>query len=121
MVKQRSDVVCKAGIILCGDAAETDGTVSLLRTCSVNEDLKMGKGKIAAQCAHAAVGVLMDLVEEGQDRLIRRYNSCGQPKVALKAQDLPQVRNCGGHSCTDAVATGGWRRRQAPCHARCRS
>eukprot|EP01025_Chloroclados_australasicus_P031771 TRINITY_DN3215_c0_g1_i1.p2 TRINITY_DN3215_c0_g1~~TRINITY_DN3215_c0_g1_i1.p2 ORF type:complete len:213 (+),score=22.12 TRINITY_DN3215_c0_g1_i1:168-806(+) len=51
----------------------------------VNESLKMGKGKIAAQCAHAAVGVLQEF--QGNQKylpLFRQWESKGQAKIALK-------------------------------------
>eukprot|EP01024_Parvocaulis_polyphysoides_P010323 TRINITY_DN1346_c0_g3_i1.p2 TRINITY_DN1346_c0_g3~~TRINITY_DN1346_c0_g3_i1.p2 ORF type:complete len:213 (-),score=42.18 TRINITY_DN1346_c0_g3_i1:298-936(-) len=51
----------------------------------VNESLKMGKGKIAAQCAHAAVGVLNDFQNKQQCRpFFRQWESRGQAKIALK-------------------------------------
>eukprot|EP01023_Acetabularia_acetabulum_P001495 TRINITY_DN1058_c2_g1_i1.p4 TRINITY_DN1058_c2_g1~~TRINITY_DN1058_c2_g1_i1.p4 ORF type:complete len:206 (-),score=31.66 TRINITY_DN1058_c2_g1_i1:1111-1728(-) len=51
----------------------------------VNESLKMGKGKIAAQCAHAAVGVLHDFQNKQQYRpFFRQWENLGQAKIALK-------------------------------------
>eukprot|EP00915_Cephaloidophora_sp_WS-2016_P000462 GHVH01000588.1.p1 GENE.GHVH01000588.1~~GHVH01000588.1.p1 ORF type:complete len:167 (+),score=13.62 GHVH01000588.1:27-503(+) len=50
----------------------------------VNTDLKMGKGKIGAQCGHAAVGA----VRKGQRSNLNRLNEYlldGQKKVCLKA------------------------------------
>ena len=57
----------------------------------VNTDLKMKKGKIAAQCCHAAVGVLEDIDEDDPDLLAWQRWGCA--KVALKAgfEDMKQV------------------------------
>src|SRR6202008_4096409 len=48
----------------------------------VRTDLEMGRGKIAAQVAHAAVAAT--LAGLGQRRL-RRWREDGQPKVVLRA------------------------------------
>eukprot|EP00899_Mesostigma_viride_P027949 jgi/Mesvir1/8339/Mv12600-RA.1 len=48
----------------------------------VRQDLKMGKGKIAAQCCHAAVGVFEKMQQRPQ--LLRRWQQCGQAKVVVK-------------------------------------
>eukprot|EP00775_Hariotina_reticulata_P006448 gene6448-6677_t len=52
----------------------------------VNQALKMGKGKIGAQCAHAAVGVLQKY-KTGNDHIFRMWERFGQPKITLKVQD----------------------------------
>lgn len=49
----------------------------------VNTDLKMKKGKIAAQTAHAAVGVLEGIPEDNADLLAWQQYGCA--KVALRA------------------------------------
>eukprot|EP00878_Enallax_costatus_P034952 GHUV01038901.1.p1 GENE.GHUV01038901.1~~GHUV01038901.1.p1 ORF type:complete len:114 (+),score=33.76 GHUV01038901.1:211-552(+) len=52
----------------------------------VNQSLSMGKGKIGAQCAHAAVGVIQKY--KGQNEaLFRLWERFGQPKIALKVQN----------------------------------
>lgn len=56
-----------------------------------NAELKMGKGKIGAQCAHAAVGAVERLHSLRQTRALRQWERCGQPKVALSAAST-QVR-----------------------------
>ena len=58
----------------------------------VNDSLKMGKGKIGAQCAHAAVAIVEKLQELGQDALLAQWESCGQPKICLKAKDDIELR-----------------------------
>jgi PTH2 family peptidyl-tRNA hydrolase len=65
----------------------------------VRSDLEMGKGKIAAQVAHAAVAAALG--EQGSPDF-RRWLSFGQPKVVLRvtgAEALAAV-------CRDAVAAG---------------
>jgi PTH2 family peptidyl-tRNA hydrolase len=57
----------------------------------VNTDLKMKKGKIAAQCCHAAVGVLEGIDENDPDLLAWQRWGCA--KVALKCgfEDMKRV------------------------------
>ncbi|XP_067864588.1 peptidyl-tRNA hydrolase 2, mitochondrial isoform X2 [Heptranchias perlo] len=52
----------------------------------VRNDLKMGKGKVAAQCAHAAVSAYRQVQKRNPD-LLRQWEYCGQPKVVVKAPD----------------------------------
>jgi peptidyl-tRNA hydrolase, PTH2 family len=61
----------------------------------VNMQLKMGKGKIAAQCAHAAVGVLTRLQNVNSPiarQILMAYQGHGQPKITLQAPDLATLR-----------------------------
>ncbi|KAJ6653679.1 hypothetical protein lerEdw1_008805 [Lerista edwardsae] len=52
----------------------------------VRSDLKMGKGKVAAQCSHAAVSTYKQ-VQRRNPELLKQWEYCGQPKVVLKAPD----------------------------------
>ncbi len=52
----------------------------------VRMDLKMGKGKIAAQCCHATLGVFKKLWRK-RDPVLRQWEDCGQPKVTLQVPD----------------------------------
>ncbi|CAN9501577.1 unnamed protein product [Ophioblennius macclurei] len=52
----------------------------------VRNDLKMGKGKVAAQCAHAAVSAYKQ-VQRRNPELLKQWEYCGQPKVVVKAPD----------------------------------
>ncbi|NXP70662.1 PTH2 hydrolase, partial [Ramphastos sulfuratus] len=52
----------------------------------VRNDLKMGKGKVAAQCSHAAVSAYKQ-VQRRNPELLKQWEYCGQPKVVLKAPD----------------------------------
>mmetsp|Transcript_13463 Transcript_13463/g.37808 ORF Transcript_13463/g.37808 Transcript_13463/m.37808 type:complete len:114 (-) Transcript_13463:76-417(-) len=49
----------------------------------VRMDLKMSKGKIAAQCCHACLGVWKKLWRR-RDPVLRVWEECGQPKVTLQ-------------------------------------
>lgn len=49
----------------------------------VRQDLKMGKGKIAAQCSHAAVSAYKQIFKR-KPQTLKRWEYCGQPKVVLK-------------------------------------
>ncbi|XP_064612456.1 peptidyl-tRNA hydrolase 2, mitochondrial-like [Liolophura sinensis] len=51
----------------------------------VRNDLKMGKGKAAAQCAHAAVAAVRNL-SKTDPRLLSEWEDCGQPKVVVKTE-----------------------------------
>lgn len=52
----------------------------------VRNDLKMGKGKVAAQCSHAAVAAYRQ-VQRRHPELLKQWEYCGQPKVVVKAPD----------------------------------
>uniref|UniRef100_A0A182XX79 peptidyl-tRNA hydrolase n=1 Tax=Anopheles stephensi TaxID=30069 RepID=A0A182XX79_ANOST len=51
----------------------------------VRNDLKMGKGKIAAQCGHAAVGAFESGLHN-TPKAIRKWQNSGQAKIALKVE-----------------------------------
>lgn len=52
----------------------------------VRTDLQMGKGKAAAQCAHAAVD-LYKLALKRSPKLVHNWEAFGQAKVTLKAPE----------------------------------
>ncbi|XP_068187647.1 peptidyl-tRNA hydrolase 2, mitochondrial-like isoform X2 [Antennarius striatus] len=52
----------------------------------VRNDLKMGKGKVAAQCSHAAVSAYKQCQRRNPE-LLKHWEYCGQPKVVVKAPD----------------------------------
>ena len=57
----------------------------------VRQDLKMGAGKIAAQVAHAAIGLYDDIFESNnyyQKNALDYWFNLGQKKVVLKADNL---------------------------------
>ncbi|GAB1607143.1 peptidyl-tRNA hydrolase 2, mitochondrial-like [Argonauta hians] len=52
----------------------------------VRTDLKMGKGKIAAQCCHAAVQAFEKL-QRKNPKVLLAWQSVGQPKIVVKVDD----------------------------------
>ncbi|XP_049628690.1 peptidyl-tRNA hydrolase 2, mitochondrial [Suncus etruscus] len=52
----------------------------------VRNDLKMGKGKVAAQCSHAAVSAYKQ-IQRRNPELLKQWEYCGQPKIVVKAPD----------------------------------
>uniref|UniRef100_A0A1B0DDZ0 peptidyl-tRNA hydrolase n=1 Tax=Phlebotomus papatasi TaxID=29031 RepID=A0A1B0DDZ0_PHLPP len=60
----------------------------------VRNDLKMGKGKIAAQCGHAAVGAFQTAIRRIPS-IVRRWENSGCAKIAVKVEseeELMQIR-----------------------------
>ncbi|OIV99595.1 hypothetical protein TanjilG_17405 [Lupinus angustifolius] len=51
----------------------------------VRNDLKMGKGKIAAQCSHATLGLYKKLHNRAP-KALNRWEMCAQPKVVVKIE-----------------------------------
>ncbi|KAG8066491.1 hypothetical protein GUJ93_ZPchr0004g39085 [Zizania palustris] len=51
----------------------------------VRNDLKMGRGKIAAQCSHATLGMFKKL-QQRAPKSLRRWERCGQVKVVVKIE-----------------------------------
>jgi len=52
----------------------------------VRQDLGMGKGKVAAQCCHAAVGLYKQL-EKSNPKLLHQWEQTACAKVVVKAPD----------------------------------
>lgn len=52
----------------------------------VRNDLKMGKGKVAAQCAHAAVAGYRQA--QKHPSILKAWENCGQTKITLKVSQL---------------------------------
>jgi len=57
------------------------------QTILVRTDLKMGKGKIAAQVAHAAIGS----IRKGDRHIIDEWEREGSKKVVLKVDGIKQL------------------------------
>ncbi|XP_013119073.1 probable peptidyl-tRNA hydrolase 2 [Stomoxys calcitrans] len=56
----------------------------------VRNDLKMGKGKVAAQCGHGAVGAYQNAVRQIPS-VVRRWENTGCAKVALKVESEAEM------------------------------
>lgn len=72
----------------------------------VNQELKMGKGKIAAQCSHAAVGVVQKF-RRRMPSWFKAWEQGGQTKIALKVDSTALMLD---------LATAG--ERPLPCETR---
>ncbi|KAJ0172907.1 hypothetical protein K1T71_011083 [Dendrolimus kikuchii] len=57
----------------------------------VRTDLNMGKGKIAAQCSHAAVGAFEKALKKDPEGL-KTWQMTGQAKVALKTDSVEEIK-----------------------------
>ncbi|KAM7441912.1 Peptidyl-tRNA hydrolase protein 2 [Porites harrisoni] len=64
----------------------SDGFGEFKMVLVVRQDLGMGKGKIAAQCCHAAVGLCKQL-ERSNPKLLHQWESTACAKVVVKAPD----------------------------------
>ena len=53
----------------------------------VRKDLKMGKGKIAAQCCHGSIGSY----KKTDSKIIKKWESNGYAKVVCKADSLEEL------------------------------
>ncbi|KAJ9546769.1 hypothetical protein OSB04_019312 [Centaurea solstitialis] len=61
----------------------------------VRQDLKMGQGKIASQCAHAATGLYSQLMQSHRN-LLHRWEACGQAKIVVTCkneQEMNKLQN----------------------------
>eukprot|EP01137_Pigoraptor_chileana_P026158 Opistho-2@96694 len=56
----------------------------------VNNDLKMGKGKVAAQCSHATLANYKELRKTNPEAL-KAWEMTGQPKIVLKGDNDKQL------------------------------
>ena len=74
---------------------------SVKQVIVVRTDLKMGKGKLAAQVAHAAVEGYVKVLRLNE-RVAEIWLREGQKKVVLKAKDIEEIKEL----CTDAEKEG---------------
>ncbi|CAD6333166.1 unnamed protein product [Miscanthus lutarioriparius] len=56
----------------------------------VRQDLKMGAGKIASQCAHAATGLYAELFSSNRG-LLRQWEQLGQAKIVLTCKNQQEM------------------------------
>lgn len=64
-----------------GELSDNDDDLKLVMV--VRQDLKMGKGKIAAQCSHAAVSAYKQ-ANKRDPQTLKRWEYSGQQKVVVK-------------------------------------
>ena len=64
------------------DIAYTDDYDNYKLILVIRTDLKMGKGKVAAQCAHAAVAAYK--AARKHPKLLNLWEECGQAKITVK-------------------------------------
>ena len=64
--------------------AKANGSQKLV--CVVNQSLKMGKGKVAAQVGHAAVGAFLSAGSSHSGH-VEAWLGSGQKKICVKAPD----------------------------------
>jgi len=60
----------------------------------VRTDIEMGKGKTAAQVAHAAVSLVLDILKKGKEswrEWLEEWLSEGQPKIVVKVNSLEEL------------------------------
>jgi PTH2 family peptidyl-tRNA hydrolase len=61
--------------------------MELVQYIVVNTSLNMDKGKIAAQCAHAAVSVL----EKVDEKVFKEWKNSGMKKIVLKISSTEEL------------------------------
>ncbi|KAG7384988.1 Peptidyl-tRNA hydrolase protein 2, mitochondrial [Phytophthora boehmeriae] len=83
----------------------------------VRTDLKMGKGKIAAQCCHATLGAYKRALKRTPDA-VRAWEMLGQAKVCLKVDSeeemLALAEKAAAHGLVNYVVTDAGRTQIAP-------
>ena len=67
----------------------------------VRQDLKLPKGKMAAQVAHAAV----DAVLKSSDKVLSPWRSTGMAKIVLKVDDLKELHKYIQEAKDDGLVT----------------
>ncbi|XP_026472817.1 peptidyl-tRNA hydrolase 2, mitochondrial isoform X2 [Ctenocephalides felis] len=65
------------------DVVDMDSDGEYKMVLVVRTDLKMGKGKVASQCAHAAVGAYQQCRRK-DPKSLRIWEASGQAKIAVK-------------------------------------
>uniref|UniRef100_A0A0D6R5J5 peptidyl-tRNA hydrolase n=1 Tax=Araucaria cunninghamii TaxID=56994 RepID=A0A0D6R5J5_ARACU len=74
-------------------SVQSDGNEEELKMVFVvRQDLKMGAGKIASQCAHAAIGTYGELMRSRQS-LLNKWECCGQPKIVVTCKNQQEMNN----------------------------
>ncbi|KAJ6830364.1 putative peptidyl-tRNA hydrolase 2 [Iris pallida] len=66
------------------------GSEELKMVLVVRQDLRMGLGKIASQCAHAATGMYSELLQSHR-LLLRQWEQYGQAKIVLSCKNQQEM------------------------------
>ncbi|KAL2543573.1 Peptidyl-tRNA hydrolase II (PTH2) family protein [Forsythia ovata] len=69
-------------------SANTDEELKMVLV--VRQDLKMGAGKIASQCAHAATGMYSELMQSHRS-LLRQWELYGQAKIVVTCKNQQEM------------------------------
>eukprot|EP00188_Purpureofilum_apyrenoidigerum_P001877 Plantae.Rhodophyta-Purpureofilum_apyrenoidigerum.ctg20856.p1 GENE.Plantae.Rhodophyta-Purpureofilum_apyrenoidigerum.ctg20856~~Plantae.Rhodophyta-Purpureofilum_apyrenoidigerum.ctg20856.p1 ORF type:complete len:159 (+),score=29.56 Plantae.Rhodophyta-Purpureofilum_apyrenoidigerum.ctg20856:164-640(+) len=72
------------------DAVGYDGEEYKVVLC-VRTDLGMKKGKMAAQCGHAALGIYKEALRKRPQK-VRSWEANAQPKIALQIRSMQEAR-----------------------------
>ncbi|KAI3427923.1 hypothetical protein D9Q98_006315 [Chlorella vulgaris] len=86
-------------------AAAPSSREELKMVLVVNGELRMGKGKIGAQCAHAAVGAVERLHERSQTAALQQWEMHGQPKICLLAPSTQALRELASQAAARSLPT----------------
>ena len=84
----RKLTVCSSGDE--SDYSDVSDEEDLKLVLVVRQDLKMGKGKAAAQCSHATLAAYKRARRKCPDRL-KVWESTGQPKITLKCDSEEEL------------------------------
>lgn len=68
----------------------------------VRSDLRMTKGKIAAQCAHGAIGAY-DIARDEAPRLVEAWNADGHAKITLKVPSLDAQKSVADRAAREGI------------------
>jgi len=66
----------------------------------VRRDIKMGRGKLSAQCAHASIGAYLKAKKSDKEKWIKS----GMKKVVLKVSDEEQIKKLYGITKKEKLA-----------------
>lgn len=72
-------------------AVKYPDTVLCKMVLVVRTDIAMGKGKTAAQCAHAAVECYRQAIDNGKSQLYESWLIQGQPKIVVQVRNQEEL------------------------------
>ncbi|XP_019876809.2 probable peptidyl-tRNA hydrolase 2 [Aethina tumida] len=62
-------------------------------TFIVNQSLKMGVGKVAAQVGHACLGLYRSMIEQNLEEMLHIWECNGEKKIVLRGDDAEHLQN----------------------------